>query len=219
MTIAGDKSGPGRRIVIYASAAGIFSCLAFWKASDILAFLMVHPVDHLVFFSPAEAFIGHLKIALFTGLVLAVPAALFRLRKPLFAAMSMAAGFFAAGAAFSFYVLLSPALKFLINFGGPEVMPVISISGYLSFVISLLVISGAALAIPAAFFSLSRSGMMKPEFLNGKRKHAILIILILSAALNPTADVLTLAVTAAPLAAIYEISILICRLTNGKERQ
>jgi sec-independent protein translocase protein TatC len=217
MTIAGDKSGPGRRIIIYASAAGILSCLAFWKAGDILAFLMVHPVDHLVFFSPAEAFIGHLRIALFTGLVLAVPAALFRLGKPLFAAIALSAGLFAAGAVFSFYVVLPPALKFLINFGGPEVMPVISISGYLSFVISLLVVSGTALAIPAAFFSLSRSGVIKPGFLSGKRKNAILIILILSAALNPTADVLTLAVTAIPLAAIYGISILICRLTNGKE--
>jgi sec-independent protein translocase protein TatC len=217
MTIAGDKSGPGRRIIIYASAAGILSCLAFWKAGDILAFLMVHPVDHLVFFSPAEAFIGHLRIALFTGLVLAVPAALFRLGKPLFAAIALSAGLFAAGAVFSFYVVLPPALKFLINFGGPEVMPVISISGYLSFVISLLVVSGTALAIPAAFFSLSRSGVIKPGFLSGKRKNAILIMLILSAALNPTADVLTLAVTAIPLAAIYGISILICRLTNGKE--
>lgn len=230
LTLAGHLDELRRRIFISLAAVAVCSCLAFWKIQDILSFLMIYPVDHLVFFSPVEAFMEYCKLAFFTGLIIASPIVLFQLwsfvspgltgreRGAFLAAMPFSATLFLGGAAFAFFVVLPWALKFLINFPGPEVVPVISISKYLSFVIMLLLVFGIVFELPVAVFLLSKLGIVTPSVLSRNRKYAILAIFVLAAVLTPTPDAFTQVAMAVPLIVLYEISIWICRFTYKKEQ-
>jgi sec-independent protein translocase protein TatC len=229
LTFAGHLDELRRRIIVSLAAVAVCSCLAFWKIQDILAFLMIPPVDHLVFFSPVEAFMEYCKLAFFTGIIVASPVVLFQLwsfvspgltgreRGVFLAAMPFSATLFIGGAAFAFFAVLPWALKFLINFPGPEVIPVISISKYLSFVIMLLLAFGIVFELPVAVFLLSKLGIISPQFLSKNRKYAILAIFVLAAVLTPTPDAFTQVMMAVPLIILYEISIWICRFTYKKE--
>jgi len=140
-----------------------------------------------------------------------------RERGAFLAAMPFSATLFLGGAAFAFFAVLPWALKFLINFPGPEVVPVISISKYLSFVIMLLLVFGIVFELPVAVFLLSKLGIISPQFLSGNRKYAILAIFVAAAVLTPTPDAFTQVMMAVPLIVLYEISIWICRFTYKKE--
>jgi sec-independent protein translocase protein TatC len=230
LTLAGHLDELRRRILISLAAVIVCSCLAFWKIQDILAFLMISPVDHLVFFSPAEAFMEYCKLAFFTGLIVASPVVLFQLwsfvypgltgteRRAFLTVMPFSATLFLGGAAFAFFFVMPWALKFLINFAGPEVVPVISISKYLSFVIMMLLAFGLIFELPAAIFLLSKLGIISPSFLSRNRKYAILAIFVAAAVLTPTPDAFTQVMMAVPLIVLYEISIWICRFTTKKEQ-
>ncbi|MFA5165324.1 MAG: twin-arginine translocase subunit TatC [Candidatus Omnitrophota bacterium] len=230
LTFTGHLDELRRRIIISLAAVAVCSCLAFWKIQDILSFLMIPPVDHLVFFSPVEAFMEYCKLAFFTGLIVASPVVLFQLwsfvspgltgreRGAFLAAMPFSATLFIGGAAFAFFAVLPWALKFLINFPGPEVVPVISISKYLSFVIMLLLVFGIVFELPVAVFLLSKLGIITPLVLSRNRKYAILAIFVLAAVLTPTPDAFTQVMMAVPLIILYEISIWICRFTYKKEQ-
>ena len=59
---------------------------------------------------------------------------------------------------------------------------------------------------------LTRIGVATPEFLIQKRKHAVVIIMIVSAIITPP-DVITLLILSGPLILLYELGILISRMT------
>lgn len=230
MTLVEHLDELRRRILISLGAVVICACLAFWKIQDILSYLMIPPVDHLVFFSPTEAFMEYFKLAFFVGFLIASPVVLYQLwafvsvgltereRKAFLLAMPFSATLFLGGAAFAFFLVIPWALKFLINFAGTNVMPVISISEYLSFVVMMLITFGVIFELPVAVMLLSKLGMITPSFLSRNRKYAILVIFIAAAVLTPTPDAFTQILMAVPLAVLYELSIWICRFISKKEK-
>lgn len=230
MTLVEHLDELRRRILISLGAVFICACLAFWKIQDILSYLMIPPVDHLVFFSPTEAFMEYFKLAFFVGFLIASPVVFYQLwvfvsvgltereRKAFLLAMPFSATLFLGGAAFAFFLVIPWALKFLINFAGANVMPVISISKYLSFVVMMLITFGVIFELPVAVMLLSKLGIVTPSFLSRNRKYAILVIFIAAALLTPTPDAFTQILMAVPLIALYELSIWICRFTKRKEQ-
>jgi sec-independent protein translocase protein TatC len=66
--------------------------------------------------------------------------------------------------------------------------------------------------LPLALAFLARIGIATPEFLRQKRRYAIMAILIVSAVITPP-DVMSQLLMAAPLLLLYEISIIVARLT------
>ncbi|MBU3984007.1 MAG: twin-arginine translocase subunit TatC, partial [Proteobacteria bacterium] len=94
------------------------------------------------------------KLAFFVGLFLASPVILFQIwgfvssalkekeQKIFLFFLPFSVMLFLCGAAFAFFIVIPWALKFLINFAGPEVLPVISISKYLSFIVVLILMFG-----------------------------------------------------------------------------
>jgi sec-independent protein translocase protein TatC len=57
-------------------------------------------------------------------------------------------------------------------------------------------------------------GLIKWQQMSKFRKHAIVVILIISAIITPTTDAFTLFVVALPIFLLYETSILIVRITG-----
>src|SRR3989338_7596501 len=134
------------RIVVSLILVAVISVFAFPFAPRMLAILKAPSsgvIGKLVFFNPAEAFLIHIKIAFFTGLVLSLPVLLYQLwafispaienktkRHGLLFLIS-SVGTFALGVSFGFFVLLPTALKFILTFAGDALEPVISVSSYM----------------------------------------------------------------------------------------
>lgn len=180
----------------------------------------------LVYLAPAEAFVTRIKLALAGGLVVSVPFLLFQvwsLAKPFLGRrqrtvallmIPLAFGLFLAGAAFGYIVLLPVALKFLLGFGGPELVPMLAVGPYVGFVIMMVLPLGLIFQMPIVAVFLTRIGIIDPRSVAGRRKYAILIIFILSTILTPP-DVFSQLLMAAPLLILFEVSLLVARIAGG----
>lgn len=206
------------------------SLLAFLAATGVaasqtdllIAWLRAPAGDALplfAFFSPTEALLAHVKVAVLGGLLLSVPCILWqawlfirrglttRERSQGLVFVGWTTALFLAGAAFAYAVLLPVSLRFLLSIGHAYLEPVISIDRYVSFVTSMIFWSGAAFELPAVLVLLSRLGIVTSEWLRQQRPYAILIIVVLAAIATPTTDMVSLLLLAVPLAALYEASV------------
>jgi sec-independent protein translocase protein TatC len=176
-------------------------------------------LHRLAFFSPPEAFLAYMKVAITVGLFLSAPVILLQAWAFISPGLTVrerryGSGFvwwgsalFIAGGACAYWVLLPVSLTFLLNFGYGQMDPVISISHYLSFVTMMILSCGLAFQLPLVMLILARLGLVNAVALRQKWPHAVVGIVVASAILTPTADVATLLLLAVPMLALYELSI------------
>ena len=176
-------------------------------------------LGRLVFFSPPEAFLAYMKVAITVGLFLSAPvilAQVWAFISPGLTARERRYGFgfiwwgsllFLAGGAFAYWALLPVSLRFLLSFGRDQLEPVMSISRYLSFTTMVILSCGLAFQLPLVMFVLARLGLVSSRMLRQKWRHAVVAIIVAAAILTPTADVATLLLLVVPMLALYELSI------------
>lgn len=176
-------------------------------------------LSRLVFFSPPEAFLAYMKVAITVGLFLSAPmilAQVWAFISPGLTARERRYGFgfiwwgsllFVAGGAFAYWALLPLSLRFLLSFGHGQLEPVMSISHYLSFTTMVILSCGLAFQLPLVMFVLARLGLVSSTMLRQKWRHAVVAIVVAAAILTPTADAATLLLLAVPMLALYELSI------------
>lgn len=181
----------------------------------------------LVFLSPAEAFLSRIKMAIAGGLVLTIPFILLQVvrffspmlshrdRRAAFSLIPVAVLLFAAGVVFAYTVLLPFALKFLLGFGGPDLVPMLSLASYVRFVMMLVLPLGLVFQLPIVITFFTRLGIIDPRALARRRNYAVLAIFIVSALLTP-ADVFSQLLMAGPLLVLFEISLLIARVAGRR---
>lgn len=231
LTLTGHLEELRRRIIISLAAIIAASVFAFPLAPKALIILKSPSngmIGRLAFFTPAEAFLVHIKIAFFTGLVLSMPVVLYQLwmfispaigakarrRGAIFTVSSF--GAFASGAAFGYFILLPTALKFLLGFCTESLTPVISISGYISFVMGLVLGSGLVFEMPVLSYLLTKIGVINHRYLRRMWKYAIIVIFITAAIVTPTPDVFNMTMLAIPMLILYEISIWVSWVSGGR---
>lgn len=216
------------RLLISLAAVVVCAGLAFWKVKPLVKYLIIPPIDKLVFFSPVEAFAAYCKVAVFAGVILASPVILFQIwrfasialdpreRSTVLLFLPFSIALFLCGAAFAFFAVIPWALNFLINFAGPEMTPMISISKYLSFVVMLVMIFGVVFEMPVAVVLLTKLGLVNAGLLSRNRKYAVVIIFVAAAVLTPTPDAFTMILMAVPMLVLYEMSIWLSRLMKTR---
>jgi len=123
---------------------------------------------------------------------------------------------FLAGIAFAYFVMLPLALKFAAEFGTEAIKNEFAINEYMSIIISVMLASGFVFELPMISFFLTKLGILTPAFMRKYRRHAIVVILVLAAFLTPGADPVSQIVLAVPLVLLYEISILISKISVKK---
>ena len=74
----------------------------------------------------------------------------------------------------------------------------------------MVVAFGIAFELPLIMAFLAKIGVATPEFLRQKRRHAIMIILIIAAVVTPP-DVMSWLSLAVPMIFLYELGIVIVR--------
>jgi len=123
---------------------------------------------------------------------------------------------FLSGVAFAYFVMLPYMLGFFASFGSPDIVNMISIDEYMSFVIQLVLLSGLIFELPMVSYFLARFGLVTPAFMRHYRRHAIVVIMVIAAIVTPTTDPVTMTVFALPMLLLYELSIWIASVAKRK---
>jgi sec-independent protein translocase protein TatC len=218
------------RLLIAVSSWLVAAGVTFFFRDQVLEFLRAPLPDDvkLNFFNISEPFTAAIQISGFFGLVLASPLILGqvwgfiapgllkeekRWAIPFVLLASMA---FAGGVAFSYYILLPMSIPILLGFLGNQALPVLTIGKYISDILGLMAILGLVFEMPILGFLLAKIGLLRANMLSGIRRYAIVANIILAALITPTGDPFTLALVAVPLVLLYEITVLVVRLSQRR---
>jgi len=125
---------------------------------------------------------------------------------------------FVLGAAFAYYILLPPALKYLLGLGGGEFQLLLKASDYLDFIMIVMLAMGVIFQMPAISYVLARIGLITAGLLVRIWKISLVVILIVAAVVSPTGDIPNMMLFAAPMILLYIVSIFIAWFF-GKKRQ
>ncbi len=118
---------------------------------------------------------------------------------------------FTMGILFGYYLILPLSIEFFSSYSiSGEVTNQININSYISMVSSIILASGLIFLLPVLTYSLSKVGIISPEFMKTYRRHAYILLLLLSAIITPP-DVFSQILVAIPLIILYEASIFISR--------
>ncbi|HMJ96496.1 MAG TPA: twin-arginine translocase subunit TatC, partial [Thermoleophilaceae bacterium] len=169
---------------------------------------------------PAEAFYTTLTNAAYFALLISLPVILYQLYAFVLPAFSveerrvarpiilMTPVLFITGVVFCYFVVLTPALQFLLNFNADQFNTQVRARDYYSFVTLLMLAMGLGFQIPVGVLAACKLGLTSVEKLRRNRRYAVVVIVVL-ASLLPTLDPLTLILESIPLYALYELSIVL----------
>ena len=186
--------------------------------------------DKLVFLSPTEPFFLILRVGILLGVILVSPIIVYQVwaflspalerheKRAIVPALYLGVILFAGGVLMSYYAALPVTLRFLLFFGNEYFDPMLQAGRYLGFVTKLLVAFGVLFELPVVIMILSALGLVSPEFLRKKRRHAIVIITILASVMSPGDLVTVTAIMMIPMVFLYEFSILLSVIITRRRR-
>lgn len=117
-------------------------------------------------------------------------------------------GLFLVGVFFGYFILAPFATNFLLGYTIPGVENKPTLISMLNYMIMFILPAGLVFELPIVVYFLSRIGLVTPEDMRKYRRHAIVIILIVSGVITPP-DVVTQTLLGFPLFLLYELSIFI----------
>lgn len=175
-------------------------------------------------------FMAHIKISLIAGLVLAFPYILVEFWKFINPALyenekTKARGIifystllFLLGILFGYYIISPLSVNFLENYKVSDTISnEITLMSYVSIIASIVLASGLLFELPIIIFFLSKLGIISPAFLKKYRRHALVVILTISAIITPP-DIFSQILIAVPLLGLYEIGISISKRVQKKQQ-
>lgn len=173
-----------------------------------------------------EQFAVHIKTALAVGLFAASPYIIFILyrfvapalydRERHYAVRIVGSGYlmFVIGTLVDYFLIFPLTVRFLGTYQvSAEVESMLSLSSYIDTLLTMSVVFGAVFEIPVISWLLAKAGILKPELMTAYRRQAIVAILVVAAVITPTGDAFTLMVVALPIWLLYEMSIIVVRLS------
>ena len=225
-----------KRLTIGVGAVVVTTIVAFIFHRRIIEFLL-EPADaltevpgRLVFIDVTEMFGVAMKVSLVSGVVVALPILLSQVvlfvapgltpreKRYLYGFLPSILLSFAAGAAFGYYVLIPPAINFLVNFGGDIAEPTIRVSNYVNLVVMLLFWMGVVFETPVIMFLLAKLRVVSSSGFAKWRRHWIVVAFVLGALITPTFDPINQTLVAGPLIVLYEVGIWLSKLAGREPR-
>jgi len=139
-------------------------------------------------------------------------------RRAVLHSVGFAVGLFAAGVVVGYVMLLRVTLQwmFALNDWLGVKLEFVLVNDYVSFVLKLLLALGLTFEFPVVILVLARLGLVTARALAAKRRHVIILALVVSAIVTPTVDPVTQSLFAAPLYLLYEMCIWLTWLMERK---
>lgn len=126
---------------------------------------------------------------------------------------------FFLGVLFSFFVIIPISVFFFYDYQISNlVINKFTLDSYISLVTNTLLGVSLMFELPVIIYFLSKIGLVTPEFLKRYRKHALVLVLILSAIITPP-DVASQIIVSIPVLILYEISIKVSRSVIKKQEK
>lgn len=229
-----------RKRIVYsfiAVAAGAGIC---WGYRERIYGVMQKPImdalrkhglaEKLVYLNPIDPFNLYLKIALLAGLFLTSPFVLYQVwmfispglyrneKRYVFPFMFSTITLFTLGGYFGYRIAYPRALDFFVGFNG-QFQPMITVGEYTSLFLSIVLGMGLIFEMPILVFFLAFMGIMTPSFMVKNFRYAILVIFVIAAVVTPTPDIVNMCVFAAPMLALYALSIGVAWLVHPEQRR
>lgn len=177
----------------------------------------------------AGQFTMHLWVSFIGGLILGMPYVLWELwrfirpalkhteTKPVRGFVLISTLLFLVGVCFSYFLIFPLTWNFLAPYQvSKDVNNLISFDSYVSNLTTLTLAFGIVFEMPVVVYFLSRFGVMSPAFMRKYRRHAVVVILVLSAFITPTSDIPTQLAVFVPLYVLYEASIFVSAYVTRK---
>lgn len=215
-----------RRIIVsvIALTAGIGVSWVF--AWDILNILK-RPAGSITlhYLKPMEPFLVRFKLAMFGGVILALPVILFEMMGFVSPALkrrekglativlAMIVVFFAGGVVFGYFYVMPVGIKWLLNIAGEEMTPILSAGEYVSFAGWFMLAFGVSFETPIIIWLLVALGVLSPQQLQQHWRVAVIIILLFAAIVTPDWNPITMMLVAVPMLILYLVSLALARFT------
>ncbi|WP_057937215.1 twin-arginine translocase subunit TatC [Algoriphagus resistens] len=123
---------------------------------------------------------------------------------------------FFMGAAFGYFILSPLSINFLSNYQlDPSILNEFDITSYISTLTMLVLASAIMFQLPVVVYFLAMSGLVTSGMLRSYRRHAIVVILVVSAIITPP-DVVSQILIAMPILVLYEAGIQIAKRLEKK---
>lgn len=164
-------------------------------------------------------FMMSLSVSTMLGFIIAFPYILWELWKFIRPALKpnelkMAKGIvfwcsllFFMGVMFAYFIVAPYTINFFGNYKlSPLFENIITIENYYDTISNLILALGVVFELPVLVYFLSRIGVLTPEFLRAKRRHAFLILFILAMVIAPP-DVFSCLLIFFPIYILFEISV------------
>ena len=226
-----------KRLFVVAIAMTLGTVIAFVLHREILKLLM-EPADDLlsgagaglIYTQLTENLGVSMKVSLLGGFILALPVVVYELvmfvapgltpreRRYLLMFLPAVVLTFALGVLFGYFVLLPPALRFLLTFDADIATPMIRVGNYMSIVTRLLFWLGIVFEIPILIFLLAKLRLVNHRMLARKRRIAIILAFVLGAMITPTFDPINQTFVAVPIVLLYETGIWLAWLARRGEK-
>ncbi|MGN1247728.1 MAG: twin-arginine translocase subunit TatC [Paludibacteraceae bacterium] len=182
---------------------------------------------HLINTALMRPLMLHIQTAFTVGCLAALPYCLYQLfiflapalypKEKAYARTIFGVGFllFLIGGALAYWVLFPLCFRFLASYQvESSIANMITLDSYLTCLLRTALAMGVVFELPILAWALAKAGWLQHAQMVRYRKHAVVGILVLAAVITPTPDVFTLLVAALPIFALYELCILIVRLTT-----
>ncbi len=217
--------------IIYALIGLVVGTIVCWVFVDFLVVdVLLKPAKDngllLQNLKPFGQLFLYFQVALVGGVILSLPNIFYQLwkfitpalrkreRKYILLIVFYSTISFLIGIAFAYFVMIPLAFKFIKQFGTELIKNEFAVDEYVSIIVSVILAAGCVFELPMISFFLTKLGILTPSFMKKYRRHAIIIIMVLAAFLTPGTDPVSQVVLAVPLVALYEISILISKLSQ-----
>jgi sec-independent protein translocase protein TatC len=216
---------------------GFFSC---WSYADRIFGLVQQPLIQalrhhglaggLVYLNPTEPFNLYLEVGFVAGLFAASPfvfyqlwlfiaPALYRHEKRYVLPFVMSTVvLFAAGGLFGYKMVYPASLDFLIGYG-ERFQPMITIGEYTKLFVTIIVGLGLIFEMPVLVFFLALMRVITARWMWRNFRYSILVIFVVAAIITPTTDILNMCLFAAPMIALYGVSIGVAWLVSSARKR
>ena len=167
----------------------------------------------------ASQFFIHMSTSFWLALVLTFPFVLYELwtfiapalypneKRGIKTAFLIGCLMFFLGVAVGYYIVFPVTLRFLADYHVSAMVPnQISLDSYMDTFLMLIFVMGVIFELPLVAWLLGNLGVLHRGFFGTYRRHAVIVLLVLSAIITPTGDPFTLMVVFLPIFLLYELS-------------
>ena len=217
-------------VVAFCLKDELFAIVLAPRSSDFITYRLmgVEPFNvSLMNTGLTEQFLIHMKTAMYAGVLVASPYIiymLFRFVSPAlydnekrYATLLCGSGYvmFILGTAINYFLIFPLTVKFLGTYQvSPDVANMLTLQSYMDTLLMMSLVMGIIFELPVVSWILGRMGLVNAQMMQSMRRHAIVAILVVAAIITPTTDAFTLLVVALPIWLLYELSIVIVRITE-----